>query len=117
MKVINVHVGILRPKNRHVISAHSPDPVNKSFKTDPIGKLSSIYDSPGPQAGTSSAGKFCNQTCLADTEQPMIENNAINAPNILRQMACGGYMNVIRNNNPMMKIINRCTKHNGQGSR
>ena len=90
MKQINVHIGIVSPKNRHVISAHSPEPVNKSLITDPIGKFSNINDKPGPQAGTSSAGKFCNHTCLADTKTPKKEISVINTVITVLKIFLGG---------------------------
>jgi len=74
------HSAILKPRNRQLTSAQLPSPLNNNSSVFSQGIFSIQKTRPGPQAGTSSAGKCCNHTCLpAVIIPPTVDANASKA--------------------------------------
>ena len=81
---IITHAGMLKPTKDQSMVAHSPEPEKTISKTSASAKFSIIKSSPGPQPGTLSAGRFCNQTCLEATSIP--EKEVMNIKEVIKSL-------------------------------
>lgn len=84
--------------------------------TSRIGKTSSIYSKPGPQAGTLSSGKLCSHNCRDAIAAPAIDASAV----MLAYIRCPSLAGLCSRGRTQSTAINaktaRCIMHIGQAS-
>jgi len=116
-RLITTHAGIDRPRKLQTTSAHSPEPLKTIFSASPSGKLSSMYSSPGPQAGTSLDGRFCSRQCQPAMAMPSPAVRKIKTAYPRLPHPFESCKAATRNARPSAMTAMRCSTHSGHGSR
>src|SRR5699024_3978557 len=114
-KYTRVHAGRLMPRKLPSTVAQLASPRNTMASTFCHGRISMRYPSPGPQAGTSLAGRCISHTCRAAMAAPA---NALIQPNTAytrRPQPAGPCMAPSKQTSATPAMATRCMMHNGHG--
>ena len=114
---MKTHDGIERLSSFQSVVAHSPEPLKINDNASPMGKLLMIYSNPGPQPGILSEGKFCNQTCQAETPAPVPAETVIKAAYVNRPRSLGFCIKANKKIIPVVITAILWITQSGHGSR